>query len=197
MSWLSNSLFGRNKNPAGEANKYLNQIPGTINPYYQPYINAGQGALNNVQGEYGKLTNDPNAIYNKLASGYEPSKGYQFNLQQALNAGQNAAASGGMLGTPQNQQQSQQIASGLASQDFQNYLANNMGLYGMGLQGQQGLESQGWDASKSLAENLANVLGRQGQLAYEGQAAQNANRGANWSNLFGLAGQALPYLFGI
>lgn len=195
MSWLSN-LFGGGKNPANAANQYLNQIPGQMSPYFNPYIGAGQGALNTLQGQYGNLLNNTGDVYNKLAGGYKESPGYQFALQQALGAGQNQSAAGGMLGTPADQQQQMGIATGLANQDFGNYMQNQMGLYGQGLQGMQGLNQMGWDASKSFAENLANVLGQQAQYGYAGQAGQNANRSGLLNNIFQLGGQALPFLFG-
>ncbi len=51
-------LFGvGGKNPANAASKYLDQIPGAIKPYYDPYINAGKGALDELGSQYGQLTN--------------------------------------------------------------------------------------------------------------------------------------------
>jgi len=47
--------------------------------------------------------NDPDGLYSKLGQGYKESPGYQFKLKQAMMAGDNAAAAGGMAGTPQHQ----------------------------------------------------------------------------------------------
>lgn len=178
-------LFGKKKNPADDANRYLSQIPGKMNPYYQPYINAGRGALDTLRSEYGNLLNNPSGVYGKLAQDYEPSKGYQFLLQQALNAGDNASARGGMLGTPQHQQEAMQTAQGLASQDFEKYLHNIMGLYQGGLGGMQGLEQQGYGASTDYGNMLGSVLGQQAQNAYAGRAGMNQANSQNWSNIFG------------
>ena len=65
MSWLSN-LFGGGRNPADAAQGYLGQIPGAVNPYYQPYINAGQQSMGQTQGIYNQMTQNPNDYYNVL-----------------------------------------------------------------------------------------------------------------------------------
>lgn len=182
-------LFGKKKNPMDEANKYLNQIPGQMQPYYQPYQQAGLDTLKQLQGEYGKLLGDPNAMYNKFAEGYKESPGYQFKLKQALGAGNNAAAAGGFAGSPEHEQLSMQTANDIASQDFNNYLSQIAGLYGQGLQGTQGLENQGYGANTDYANMLGQLLGQQGKMAYEGANAANTASGQNWGNIFGGLGQ--------
>ena len=146
MSWLS-ELFHGGKNPANEAMPYLNKIPGAVNPYYQPYINQGQQANQNLMGQYGNLINNPGQKFSEFGQGYKESPGYQFKLNQALQAGNNAAAAGGMAGSPQHEQQNIQIGNDIASQDFNDYINHIMGLYGYGLQGEQGLGEQGYRAS--------------------------------------------------
>jgi hypothetical protein len=176
-------LFGGGKNPANSANNYLNQIPGSVSPYYQPYINQGQQSNQILQGQYGNLINNPNAIYDKLGQGYHESPGYQFKLNQALQAGTNAAAAGGMAGSPQHEQQNMQVANDIAGQDYQDYINHILGLYGIGLQGEQGLGQQGFQASTGYGDILGSNLAQQGGLAYQGQAGQNANRSNLWGNL--------------
>ena len=191
MSWLSNNLTGRNRNPADAANSYLSQIPEAMRPYFESYINQGQTAGGKLSGQYDQMTQNPGGLLSQISSGYKQSPGYQFKLDQALGAGQNASASGGMLGTPQDQQQQMGIANDIASKDYEDYLNHVLGLYGLGQQGQQKMQEQGFGASTRFGENLGNTLGQQGQYAYAGQAGQNATRGQNWSNLFSLGGSAL------
>lgn len=189
-------LFGnKNKNPADAANNYLSQIPESIRPYFQPFIDAGNRARPQLQNNYDQLLNNPNAIYNKLGEGYQQSPGYQFKLQQALAGANNAQAAGGMLGTPQHQQVNMGVANGIASQDYNDYLNQVKSLYGMGLQGEQGLNNQGFEASRGYGENLGSILGQQAQYAYEGQNAENEGNEKNWSNIFSGAASALPWLF--
>lgn len=195
MSWLSNAFTGHNKNPAGSANKYLSQIPQAMQPYFQPFINQGQQAGSQLTDQYNQMTQNPGKFMSQMGEGYQQSPGYQFKLQQALNAGNNAAASGGMLGTPMHEQQNMQIGNDIVSQDFNDYINRIMGAFGLGQQGQQKMQEQGFKASTGYGENLGNVLGQQGQYAFGGQAGQNANRGQNWSNLFSGMSQLLPYMF--
>lgn len=182
MSWLS-ELFSGGKDPSKEANKYLQQVPGAVSPYYTPYIQQGQNANNILQGQYGQLINDPNALFAKFGQGYQQSPGYQFKLNQALQSGTNAAAAGGMAGSPAHQQQNMQLANDIASQDYNDYINHILGLYGLGLQGEQGLGEQGFKASLGYGDILGTNLANQANLAYEGRAAQNANKSNLWNNI--------------
>lgn len=194
MSWLSQAFSGKNKNPADVANSYLGQIPGKTQPYYQPFMDSGKNQLANLTGQYGQQTSDPASVYNKFAAGYQESPGYQFKLQQALNAEGNAQARGGMLGTLQDQQYAGQIGHDYANQDFEDYMNRITGIYGQGQAGQQTLESQGYGANTDYAQMLAQLLGTQGQYAYAGQAGENANRSQNRSSLLKLLGSLIPGL---
>jgi hypothetical protein len=240
------SLFGGGgQDPFKGANKYWNQIPGATMPFFSPYMQAGQGALgqlqgqygnllgnlsglqgqygnlagglNGVQGQYNQLMNDPNAVYNKIASGYQKSPGYDWQLKQGTNAVNNAAAAGGMLGSPEHQQNAATLTQGLANQDFQNYLQQGLGLYNTGLQGnqnlgmfgmqgQQGLYNQGlnglqdinhmgYGANDQMARIMADLLSQQGQGSFAGQASQNQSQGQGWGNLFGGLGSIFSGLF--
>ena len=181
------SMFGGGGNdPYKDASKYYNQIPGTITPHFQPYIDAGKGALGQLQGQYGNLINDPGSIYNKLGAGYKESPGFQFQMNQGLGAINNAAAAGGLQGAPQHQQQAGQLANNLANQDFNNYLGNMMGLYGKGLSGMGDINQMGYGASTGLGQLLGSNLMNQGNMALSGGAARNQGQGANFGNLLSM-----------
>lgn len=182
------------QNPANSAMPYLNQIPGTITPYYQPYVNAGTDSLASLMGQYQQLLNDPSAVMNKLGSGYTQSPGYQFNYNQGMNAANAAAASGGMLGTSQHQQNAANMASNLANQDYYNYLNQVQGLYGKGLTGEQGTMQLGYGASNELAQSLANNLMNQAGMAYAGQNSQNMANSSLFNQLLGLGSSAAGFL---
>ena len=89
------------KDPFDAANKYLGQIQGTISPYYNPYIKTGKYALGKTTGAYNKYMTNPADVINQLGQGYTASPGYQYNVDQATNAANQAGAAGGMVGTPQ------------------------------------------------------------------------------------------------
>lgn len=211
------ALGGFGGNPTDDAMKYYQQIPGQMKPYYDPYINAGRGAMGQLQGQYGRLLgggsalqdrfsqmmSDPNSIMQQIGQGYQKSPGFNWQLGQGEQAINNASQAGGMVGTPQHQQQAGQLANNLANQDFQQYMTNTLGvmnnglqgsqgLYGMGMSGLQDINHLGYGASSDLATNLAQALMSQGNLQYAGQNNQNQQNSGMLGNAIG----GLGNLFG-
>jgi len=170
---ISSMNQGSWSNPADEAMKYYDQIAGTITPYYQPYINAGQQSLDTLMGQLGQLVSNPAAFMSQMSSGFQQSPGYQYNVQQATNAANQAAAAGGMVGSPMEQQQLSQDIMGMANQDFYNYLNHVLKIYAGGMKGLGGINQMGYGASSTLATELAKSLMNQGNLAFAGTQAQN------------------------
>jgi hypothetical protein len=184
-------------NPANAAMPYLQQIPGTITPYYQPYINAGNDALNTLIKQYSTLLNNPGQIISQAGSGYQESPGYQYNYNAAENANNAAAAAGGSLGTTEHQNEAASTATNLANEDYQTYLNQALGLYSKGLQGEQGLNTQGYNASNSLATSLGNNLESEAGLAYNGVASQNAANSGVLKDITGLTAGLLGATGGV
>lgn len=185
-SGIAGLFGGRKGDPSKEANKYYEQIPETIKPYYDPYINAGNNALPLLQQQYLGLMNNPGEMLNKMGSSFQQSPGFKFALDQALSAAGRGSAAGGMAGSPMHEQQNMGIAQGLANQDYYNWLGNVTGLYGQGLSGEQGMAGLGANAASALASQLAQNKAQQGNLAYQGQQYKNENN--PWSNILGGAG---------
>lgn len=188
-------LFGNTQDPAGAANQYLNQIPGQVNPYFQPYSQAGQQALGTLQGQYSNLLSDPGGMLNKIGAGYHQSPGFQFALQQALQGAGHGAAAGGMAGSPMQQQQNMGIATQLGNQDYYNWLDQARSMYGAGLQGEQGLAGGGLEAGTNMARLIEAQRGMQAALAYQQAQAQNQAQGDIWGDIGGLAGGAAGAFF--
>ena len=180
-------LFGGN-NAGDAASQYYGQIPDVLKQYLKPYADRGNAIYPQLQGQYDQLLHDPSGLFNYLGQGYQQSPGYQFQLNQALNAGNRAAAAKGMLGSPMQQQQAQQTATQLATQDYNQYLARTLGLYGQGLAGEQGIYNTGAGISTNLGENLANALMSQCNLAYSNATNQNQMNQQLLGMLAGLAG---------
>ena len=189
-----NAFGGGYKDPTKRASETIGQIPGQTNQYYQPWADAGKGALGDLQNQYGDLLGGK--TYDKLAAGYKESPGYQFKLNQALGAGSNAAAEGGMLGTPMHQQGNMELANDIAGKDFQDYLNSQMGLYGLGLSGEQGINQMGYNASDAQANTLANALSQQGQMQMYGDVGKNMWKQQGMNNIFSGLGQAGSSLMG-
>lgn len=164
-------LTHSSKNPSTDTINTLNGIPGKVEPYYKPYQDAGKTALNTLQGENTGLLNGTKQ--GELGSTYKESPGYQYALKSALQAGQNASAAGGMLGTPQHQEQNMDVASGLASRDYQNYMDRQTNLYNTGYGGTQDINNKGYDANKGMADTVGNVENLKGGYQYAGQAGKN------------------------
>lgn len=166
------------KDPYSAASGTLEQIPS----YFEPYYKAGVGELPKLQHQYGQLTQDPGALEAQLGSGYKASPGYGYNVSQATSAANQAAAAGGMAGSPQEQQQLAQTITGMSSQDYQEYMQRILGMYGMGLQGEQGLAQTGMRAG----EDTSDALLSQAQMQYASQQAQNQKQGGGMGALGGL-----------
>jgi hypothetical protein len=191
LSSIKNMFFG--SSPSASANRYLDQIPDQMSPYYQPYMDAGKESLGTLKGQYGDLINDPGQKYADLGKGYKQSPGYQYKLQQALGAQANAQARGGMLGTQQDQTYAAQTANDIASQDFNDYMDKVTGLYGEGIKGEQGLEEQGYDANTSFGNMVGSIYGQKGRNAYDERQAENAQRAKMWSDVFKtIGGMGMP-----
>lgn len=181
------------KNPSEDAMKYLDQMPAEIKKYFEPYINAGNRALTGIEDQYGQLIKDPGSRLNEIGKGYQQSPGFDFALKQALGAGGRAAAAGGMAGSPMHEQQNMQTATGLANQDYNQWLQNALGLYGTGLHGSHDIYNTGAKAGMGLGENLASILAGKAGLAYAGQNAQNQHRSDLFGNIIGGIGSAFAF----
>lgn len=184
-------------NPADSAMPYLDQVPGTVSPYYQPYINWGMQAGNTLAPLYSGLATNPQNNYNDIMGGYTESPAYQYNYDQAMKQQQNAAASGGFTGTSYDQQRQAETTTGLLAQDQQQYYNNVWDEQKYGMQGEQGLFDTGYNASNTLANMLGQNLAAQAGLAYQGSAFENqmkAQQRANRNSLFGTTlGATLGY----
>jgi hypothetical protein len=173
---------------------YMNQGANSLGQYYNPYIQAGQQSLGQSQQQYGNLINNPTGMMNQIGSQYHQSPGYQWQLNQGEQAANNAAAAGGMAGSPQHQLYAADIANNLANQDYYNYMGMGLGQYGMGLEGLNSLNQLGYGAANDMATNYAQMLENQAQLAYSGQINQNQSEGGMFGSLLGAAGTIAPYM---
>ncbi len=188
--------FGGGYNdPTKKASERLGQIPGQAEPYYSPYINAGKGAMDTLNNQNKDLLSG--GKQNQLGESYKESPGYQARLRAAMTAGSNAAASGGYLGTPVNQEDMMNRATDVASQDYDTYMRNQIGLYDTGYGGTKDINQQGFDASKGMADTVSNVTGQQAGLDYVGDAGRNTYKQGGWKNAFSGGAQAASSAAGI
>jgi len=171
-------LLGGHKDPAREANKYISQIPGQTKQYYQPYFEAGQGQLQDLGNQYHEGMTNPGGKFNQIGESLHESPGFKFAMQQALQGANNGSAAGGMFGSPQGTQQNMQLATDLANQDYYNYMKGATDIYGNAMTGGQNIANMGQQAGQSQADQIAQTLAQQGNLAYGGTANRNRQRGS-------------------
>ena len=159
------SMMSGWKNPSDSAMGYMDEMPGMISKYLDPYITRGLVP--------GKTIND-------IGQDYQQSPGFKFALEQAIQGAGHAAAAGGMAGSPQHEQQNMTLATNLGNQDYNEWLKHALGVYGIGAQ-----------TGIAAGEDMASILANKAKLAYEGQNAENEHSGGMWGSLLGGAGTLL------
>lgn len=187
MAWYDPTSWfgGKSADPYGAASPYLAQSEEMYKQYYSPYTDLGTRTMSTLEDQYSRLLSDPASQWALLGQGFQASPGYDWQMQQAMNAANMSAAAGGMAGTPAHQQQSMQMATDLANQDYYNYMNNMMGLYGQGLSGTQGLFNTGYGATQSLADALGGVYGSKANLGYASEASKQQQAGSLVGGLLG------------
>lgn len=163
-------MMGNYKNPADSANNYIDQGQNQLNGYMDYYTQGGHNAGGRV---------------NEIGQNYHQSPGYQFALQQALQGSNHAAAAGGYSGSPQHEQQNMTLASNIANQDYNQWMQNALGIYGIGAK-----------SGQAQGEDNATLMLNKAKLNYEGQNAENQHKGGMWGTLLGGAGAAAGAYFG-
>lgn len=194
--------------PSRESAPYLQAIPQEGRNAYNPFIQQGQQAEQQLGGEYNALLqnrpdysqmgNDPLGYLNQLQSQYQPSEGYQYRKGQLQKEAAANAAAGGFRGTQGDTQNQNEFINRLMGEDMQQFLSNVFGIHERGQQGMErqhgaglaGLErraNQGFQGAGNLADYLGSNLGQQGAYAYHGQAQRNANRQGLFNAAIGAA----------
>ena len=155
-------------NPAQAVEKALRDVEEQAYKYYGPDIEAAAMALPTVMDEYAMLINEPGNFWAELGAGFEESPGYEYQYNTAMNASNNAAASGGMSGTQAHQQYSSAVASDLAAQEYNNYMNNMKWAYSMGLSGMQDINKMGYTANTAMATSMGNLAASLAKAGFAG-----------------------------
>ena len=164
-------------NPARGATDYLSQIQPQVTPYFQPYIDAGQQALPQWAQQTQQLTTSPGEMQNQFGQAFQASPGYQYNVNQATDAAKSMAAASGQAGSPAVQQALAEQISGMAAQDYNNWMNNTLGLYNQGYGGLQNQSQMGLTAGSNLSNILSQALNAQAQADFAGAQQQSQNAG--------------------
>jgi hypothetical protein len=175
---LMKSVFFRDNQNA--AMPYLEKA----SKLFDPYMQQGQQAYGQLNPIYSQMASDPAGYLESLMGGYQQSSAFKQKRDAALQAAANTAAAGGMRGSMQDIQGQQHLSNELMGEDMQQWLRNAMGLQGKGLEGL----SHFYDTGFQGAEDLGNVYGSQGTLAYQQQLEKRKQQQANEQFFKKLAG---------
>lgn len=168
--WAVDKIF---PDPSREAGKSLDRIPNETNKYGQPFFEAGASALPGYKDFMDHLMRNPDQILNMLGQGYKESPGFQWNKKEGEGAINNAQAAGGMLGSPQHQQMAGEMATNLASKDYNEYMDRILKGLGIGTQGTGDIVKGGQVAGSDMAKRISDYLTNKSTLQYAGTASQN------------------------
>ena len=179
-----------------------------------PWMNTGKQALNRLAalqgigtssgGPIGFLTkSNPEATRAKAMEQFQASPGYQFRLDQGMDAIQNSAAARGQLGAGNTLKAIQGYGQGLASEEFNNYTNRLSALAGVGQTaatnlGTLGANAAGQAGNATMAAGAARASGYVGQAnAVNGGLNQLSQLGGymNWGG--GGGGSSAPANFNL
>lgn len=185
------SIYAANK-AAGAATSAANSSIAEQNGEYNqtradqaPARTAGVSALDQISKLYGLDSTDANGNVVKGTgkadfSGFTNSPDFQFNLAQGQDAiNRSAAAKGGLLSGAA-VKAGQTYATGLADQNFQQYVGNLSGVAGLGQQAANATQQAGTNAANSISGAYTQA-GNARASAYNdmGQTIGNIANGAN------------------
>lgn len=151
---------------SGSPSGIISQYSSYLKPFYQTGVNA----MSQYSNLAGQLAQDPAGFTNQIMSGYTASPYEQYQQQLLGQQANQAAAAGGMLGTPNEQQALMQKAQQMAGASQQQYYQDVMQPFQMGAQGLQDLTHQGYQT----AGQYGDLLGNLGQIQAS-QDSQNQN----------------------
>jgi hypothetical protein len=162
----------------------------------QPFIQAGQigaGMLQNAltSGSLGTpmdMSGMPQFNWNPTEAGLQQTPGYQFTLQQGLQATQNAAAARGLGVSGAALKGAGTYATGLADQTYTQQLQNAINTYNSQMAGYQNQFSDYWANQTNRYNQLAGLSQLGGNVAV-GQGSNTTQAAANIGNAAANVGQ--------
>lgn len=153
---------------------YNNQL-GDISQAYDPYVEGGMKATNQLYDLLGLNGNDAATA---ARGTYQTSPGYDWMMGQGVEALDRSAAARGMLNSGRASKDLLRFGEGLASQDYNNYLGNlsNLGNQGYNATGARaGLQAQGATGQLGVEQQAGNLQFKNAATVPQGMiAAQNA-----------------------
>lgn len=188
----ANALSGYGQTAQGALGVGIDNAARTAlagNTAYAPFAAAGSGAsglLSDALGVNGAVGDA------RATAAFQAAPGYQFQVDQATDAAQRAAAKAGMDASGNTLDAVSRLGSQLANTGFQSYLTNLTNLGGQGLtaaEGQSGndrsaasLYGTGATTGAGLLQNTGSSLGALDQALGTAQGSVYAGLGGNLSS---------------
>lgn len=148
----------------------LNQYYDQGQNYLQPYNQQGQQAYGQLNGAIDNLLN-PQQLYDEFLQNYHQSDASKYAQERAMNQGNRAASSMGILGSTPALQAIQAGTAEIGAQDEQRYLERLINQYLQGANLAQGVYGTGAQAGSQQAQNALNMGTGSAQLAFGQQNA--------------------------
>jgi hypothetical protein len=184
---LAGNLFGgRNReDPGNAAMAHLQNNPQFGREAYNPFIQQGQQAGQQLHPREDQMAQNPNDYYNQIMGQYQESPNYKYQLDKQMQGAHNTAAAGGLVGTEGDVRNRAELMHALMGTDMQQYLQNIMGIQGRGMLGQESRVERGYGAAGSLADYLGNSNAGMAGYAGEGARYRNDTRAQRRNNIYG------------
>jgi hypothetical protein len=191
--YFTDTMFPSYQNPANAAMPFLQQQMGQVSPYYQPFIDTGNNAMNQYFQNAQQLATPGGAsnIYNQIGQGFSMNPGQTQAMTNATTQANQAAAAGGMAGTPSEQLAVANQINNMSYSDFNDYMNQALGLYGMGNQNLGDLTHLGYGASNQLGEDWMKNLSEMAGLSYAGASNENKLKAQQAQQMSGLLGTGI------
>jgi hypothetical protein len=172
LAGIFGGLFGDSGAPYSRAMDQYQQYGQRAENVQNPFLQAGTGAIDDYQ-KWLQSMHNPSGFLNNLMGQYQESPWAKNLQQQGMRANTNAASASGLIGSTPYQQQAQQNAYNISSQDMGNWLQNALGINTQYGAGQQNLMNQGFNSANSLTNLFGNLGEQMGNAKYGQKAAQN------------------------
>ena len=153
-------------NAAAQNDALQQQIYDSNKALITPYVDAGNAANTELEGFLG-LNGDPAASQAALNT-YLNSTGYQFNLNQGLDAVTQSKAAAGLLDSGSTVKALDAYATGEADQYGQQYEQNLAGEVGTGVRAVNALTGAGTNYANQVSANNNSAATNQGNAAIAG-----------------------------
>ena len=174
---------GGGSNPFDDTGRIIKRFEPNIMPFVRNGIagsNDFRQAIENILGK------GPVGFENSIMGQYQQSPYAKYQVNQATDAANRAAAAGGYLGTPQEQQALASNVQNIVSRDENQFFHNAVQPYEFGTQAAGQLAGQGLRATQQLWQYLQALANN--QVASRSWNNQNHGAGGIFNALGGLTG---------